>query len=170
MDDRPWQTVDGVVMPGHRVASGTADDSPYPAGTIAMQTPYFQALGLDLAGYFPGTLNLSIAPSTFRWIAPAITFQGVAWTDRHPPEDFSFSPCQVRYGDRTYRGLIYYPHPDTKQRHFQSPSILEVIAEPIASVTYGDRLTLAYDGAQMAVMAPRPGRDAEPTSPSVSDR
>ena len=59
----------GVLFKGHGVASGQALSSgasgisPYPKGTIAMQSPFFAALGLDLSPYWPGTLNLSFAPS-----------------------------------------------------------------------------------------------------------
>jgi hypothetical protein len=34
---------------GHGVASGQAAASPYPAGTIALQSPHFASLGLDLS-------------------------------------------------------------------------------------------------------------------------
>jgi hypothetical protein len=33
---------------------------------------------------------------------------------------------------------VYYPHPETKLRHFQNPSLLEVIAYPIPEIKYGD--------------------------------
>ncbi len=46
------------VRQGHGVASGRAPDSPYPAGTIALQAPLFARHGLDLSPFFPGTLNL----------------------------------------------------------------------------------------------------------------
>ncbi|MEO0518268.1 MAG: hypothetical protein AAF171_13325 [Cyanobacteria bacterium P01_A01_bin.116] len=51
-------TLEGVVVPGHRVASGQAQDSPYPHGTIEMQQPHFLSLGVDLSPYYPGTLNV----------------------------------------------------------------------------------------------------------------
>ncbi len=60
-----WQTVEGIIKRGHQVASGMARDSPYLQGTIEMQTPFFQKLGLDLSAFFPGTLNISISPKTF---------------------------------------------------------------------------------------------------------
>ncbi|PSN13223.1 hypothetical protein C7271_22730, partial [filamentous cyanobacterium CCP5] len=108
MSDRPWQKVNGIVEHGHQVASGSALDSPYPVGTIEMQMPFFQALGLDLSGYFPGTLNVSISPRTFQLIKPEFTFRQVEWTDRHPPEDFSFSQCWVSFQGFAYDGWIYY--------------------------------------------------------------
>ncbi len=47
-----WQGVEGIIERGHQVASGMASDSPYPKGTIEMQTPFFQNLGLDLSAFF----------------------------------------------------------------------------------------------------------------------
>ena len=32
------------------------------------------------------------------------------------------------------------PHPETKLRHFQNPSLLEVIAMPIPGIQYGNAL------------------------------
>jgi hypothetical protein len=146
-----WQQVEGIVERGHKVASGTASDSPYPSGTIAMQTPFFKALGLDLAEYFQGTLNISISPRTFQIIQPEFTFPEVEWTDRHPPEDFSFSRCRVLLQGASYGGWIYYPHPETKKRNFQSPSILEVVAQPIPDIDYGCQVLLEYNPLEITV-------------------
>jgi hypothetical protein len=151
MNHSPWQQVKGTVERGHKVASGTAFDSPYPRGTIAMQTPFFKALGLDLAEYFQGTLNISISPRTFQVIQPEFTFPKVEWTDRHPPEDFSFSRCRVLLQGTSYEGLIYYPHPETKKRNFQSPSILEVVAPPIPDIDYGCQVLLEYNPLEITV-------------------
>ncbi|MDJ0715727.1 MAG: VWA domain-containing protein [Prochloraceae cyanobacterium] len=60
MNDDLWQRVKGTLGSGHKVASGQASNSPYPRGTIEMQTPFFKKLGLNLTEYFKGTLNLSL--------------------------------------------------------------------------------------------------------------
>lgn len=130
-----WIVVPGVVVRGHCVASSPSADYPY--GTIEKQKPYFEALGLDLSRFFLGTLNVSIAPRRWQMFRPRWTFRQVAWTDLHPPEDFSFSPCRVRFSGREYEGLVYYPHPETKIRHFQDPSLVEVLAEFIDGMAYG---------------------------------
>jgi hypothetical protein len=146
-----WQQVEGIIERGHKVASGTASDSPYPSGTIAMQTPFFKALGLNLAEYFSGTLNISIAPKRFQLTQPEFTFRQVEWTDHHPPEDFSFSRCRVLFQGASYEGWIYYPHPETKKRNFQSPSILEVIVEPIPHIHNGCSVLVEYNPLEIAV-------------------
>ncbi|MEL6439693.1 MAG: hypothetical protein AAFQ80_10615 [Cyanobacteria bacterium J06621_8] len=132
----------GIVKPGHQVASGMAQDSPYERGTLEMQFPFFQDLGLDLTGLFLATLNVSIAPYRFQLIKPQYTFPQVQWHPEFAAETFSFSRCIVIYRETNYEGWIYYPHPETKIGHFQDESILEVIAPQIPHLNYGDRLKL----------------------------
>ncbi|PZV20050.1 MAG: hypothetical protein DCF21_05855 [Leptolyngbya sp.] len=151
MTHRNWQRVVGQVERGHGVASGVAASSPYPRGTIELQAPIFKPLGLDLTDYVKGTLNISISPSTFALLRPELTFRQVAWTDRHPPEDFSFSRCRILFQASTYDSWIYYPHPETKKRNFQAPSTLEIIAPKILGIGYGDRVEVEYDPAAVAV-------------------
>lgn len=146
-----WLAVPGVVVRGHRVASGLTPDSPYPRGAIEMQLPFFRALGLDLTSYLPATLNVSLAPLTFQMRAPEHTFRSVAWTDRHPPEHFSFSRCRVHFNGQPYNGWVYYPHPETKQRHFQNPSLLEILAPHLAGLSYGGHLSVAVNPKEIAI-------------------
>lgn len=135
--------VSGTVVEGHRVASGPSKDYPY--SSLARQKPLFKAGGLELERFFQGTLNISIAPRRWELLRPAFTFRGVEWTDLHPPEDFSFSPCRVSFQGRAYEGYVYYPHPETKIRNFQDSSLIEVIAEHIPAIRYGDLVELALD-------------------------
>ena len=141
--------VNGIVTRGHMVASGQSEH--YPRGTIEMQLPYLKALGLDLSAYYPATLNISIDPATFNLIAPEYTFRQVHWTDAHLPEDFSFSACRITYRDTQYNGWIYYPHPETKERHFQNASIIEVIAQFIPEIRYGDRVSLEFKSGEILI-------------------
>jgi len=137
-----WVVVAGTVVRGHGVASRAGEGSPYPAGTLEMQIPHFRRLGLNLDRYVPATLNISIVPRRFHLRNPRHTFRGVRWTSLHPPEDFSFSPCRVVFAGATYEGLVYHPHPETKARHFQDASTIEVLAAYIPGVTYGSRVEL----------------------------
>jgi hypothetical protein len=143
--------VSGIVVEGHRVASGPSKEYPY--GSLERQKPFFKAGGLDLERFFPGTLNISIAPLRFEMVKPAYTFRQITWTDLHPPEDFSFSPCRVRYRGSEHEGYVYYPHPETKIRHFQNPSLIEVITDKIPGIVYGARLELALDPAEIRIHA-----------------
>ncbi|HRQ23621.1 MAG TPA: hypothetical protein PLF42_09380 [Anaerolineales bacterium] len=141
----------GILVRGHQVASRPARDYPY--GTIEKQKPFFKTPGLDLSEYFDGTLNISIAPLTFRMSAPQFTFEQVEWTDLHPPETFSFSRCKVVFKGVEYPGWVYYPHPETKKAHFQNPSVIEVIAHEIPGIRYGDRLDVEIDTAEIQIRA-----------------
>jgi hypothetical protein len=133
-------SVRGIIVEGHRVASQESKDYPY--GTIEKQKPVFKELGLDLERFYSGTLNISIAPFTFAMVNPEYTFRHVAWTDLHPPEDFSFSRCTVRFRGGEYKGFVYYPHPETKTRHFQSTSSLEILVVCIPGLKYWDQVEI----------------------------
>lgn len=139
----------GILVQGHQVASRPSDAYPY--GTLEKQIPFFQALGLDLSNFHNGTLNISIAPLTFAISAPEFTFEHVEWTDLHPPETFSFSRCTVIFKGVEYAGWVYHPHPETKRKHFQDPSMIEVIAHEIPQIRYGDELELELNEREITV-------------------
>ena len=147
-----WNTVRGIVIQGYRVASGPSKDYPY--GSLDRQRPIFKARGLDLEVFFNGTLNIDLRPFTFKLIKPEFTFRNVEWTDLHPPENFSFSRCKVIYKEIEYEGWVYYPHPETKLRHFQDPSLLEVIALPIPEIKYGDEVQVCIHPDRIEVSKP----------------
>jgi len=144
-----WISIPGVLVQGYRVASGPSKDYPY--GALEKQRPFFAARGLDLNNYFNGTLNIDICPFEFKLLKAEFTFHHVEWTDLHPPEHFSFSRCKVIFKDVEYDGWVYYPHPVTKLRHFQNPSLLEVISMPIPDIQYGDEINVAVNGEEMAI-------------------
>ncbi|HEX8992067.1 MAG TPA: hypothetical protein VF784_10355 [Anaerolineales bacterium] len=145
----PWRTIRGVLVEGYRVASGPSKDYPY--GALDRQRPIFKDRGLDLSGYFNGTLNIDIRPYEFKMQNPEFTFRNVEWTDLHPPEHFSFSHCRVSFGGAEYDGWVYYPHPETKKRNFQNSSLLEVIAYPIRDIRYGHELEVQVNPERIEV-------------------
>lgn len=148
----PWVGVTGVVVRGHGVASGASNDPRFPGGTISIQRPFFRRLGLDLGHYYPATINLSIAPRRYRVREAKYTFRRVKWSPAEPPEDFSFFDCRVVYGaGPAERGLIYYPHTETKPTHFQPADVLEVITRYIEGVSYGTELVIELDGGQIDI-------------------
>lgn len=144
-----WHVVDGILARGYRVASGPSADYPY--GALERQRPIFKERGLDLGGYFNGTLNIDIQPYAFRMKEPQYTFRYVEWTDLHPPEHFSFSRCKVIFKGADYDGWVYYPHPETKERNFQNPSLVEVIAMPVPGIQYGDPLQVALNPQEITI-------------------
>jgi hypothetical protein len=149
MQMKPMQ-VSGIVVEGHRVASGPSREYPY--GSLERQIPFFRSGGLDLEGFFPGTLNISIVPMRLELFRPSFTFRQIAWTDLHPPEDFSFSPCRITYQGNIYEGFVYHPHPETKIRHFQDSSLIEVITKKIPGIGYGSWVKLTLDPAEIRLL------------------
>ena len=141
--------VTGVIVEGYRVASGPSKDYPY--GSLEKQIPLFKERGLNLESYYFGTLNVSIAPREFAMAAPEYTFRQVTWTDLHPAEDFSFSRCKLRFKNVDYAGYVYYPHPETKKRHFESASILEIISVRIPDIKYGDQVEVELNGDEILI-------------------
>ena len=130
-----------TVVPGHGVASGRSATSPYPEGTIAMQRPLFAQRGLDLSDCWPGTLNLSVAPLELRLRDPDHTFPLLHWTDLHPAETFSFWRITIHSDlDGEVQAWIYYPHSETKERHHQPRSVVEVLAPRMRGVGACDEL------------------------------
>src|SRR6266508_741822 len=144
-----WHSISGIVVLGYRVASGPSQDYPY--GALDRQRSIFKSRELDLSGYINGTLNIDISPNTFKLVKPEFTFRHVEWTDLHPPEHFSFSRCKIIYKDKEYEGWVYYPHPETKKRNFQNPSLLEVIADPIPEIKYGDEVKVMVNAKEIFV-------------------
>ncbi len=149
-----WQCISGIVVQGHGVASGMAENSRYPRSTIRMQKPFFRERGVDLSLFHEGTLNVSIQPYVFKMIKPWHTFRQIEWTTLHPPEDFSFSRCTVLFENTQYPGLIYYPHPETKETHFQDPSVLEILTHFVTGIGYGDRVEVTINPAEISLYQP----------------
>lgn len=139
---KSWVIVEGTIKKGHQVASGISPNNPYSQGTIRLQTPIFQQLGLDISVFFAGTLNVSLSPHCVTRQQPEYTLEKVQWHRDYPPESFSFSPCQLYFRTRRYESLIYYPHPETKINHFHDPSTLEILAPFIPQLHYGDTVQL----------------------------
>ena len=132
---------------GYGVASGRSPDSPYPAGTIALQAPFFAERGLDLSGCFAGTLNLAVTGGEWRLRDPRLRVEQLAWTPLHAPETFSFWPCRLRWAGAASElaGWIYWPHPETKPCHRQPPDQLEVLAPWIPELERLSGLELGVD-------------------------
>lgn len=147
----------GVVGRGFQFASGEAVDrdhhpSPFPAGTLKMQRPYFEKQGIDLEALVPGlkwaTINVELGRK-LRLASADYVARKVDWTEsvegpgRIGPETFSFVRCCFVYplGEGAlgyYPGLIYYPHPETKpttNRHYFDA--LEVLTTRVPNLAYG---------------------------------
>jgi hypothetical protein len=146
-----WRKIKGTVVEGYRVASGLAEDSPYPEGTIDMQIPHFLERGIDLRPFYPATVGVSCSPLRFQFENPRFTFRDVKWSPEHDPEDFSFSACRVVFEGRTYEGFVYYPHPETKIDHHHDESTLEIVVPFVEGLRYGAELELEINTQEISV-------------------
>lgn len=160
MADAPFAWVPCRLVAGHGVASGRSASSPYPAGTIALQRPFFAAAGIDLSPWYPGTLNLDAAPLEWRLGEADAQLEQLRWTDLHPPETFSFWHCRLRHPGPVpdtpdVAALIYYPHPQTKRAHHQSAGCVEVLASWIDGLHPGQVLELGVDSRRCRLVDPR---------------
>lgn len=150
---KPNQIVQARIVQGHRVASGQNDNPLFPGGTLKMQTPFFQSLGLDLSRFHSGTLNVSIAPCRYQVVKPRLTFREVKWHPSEPAEDFSFFNFRLLRGNLPpVEGLIYFPHPDTKPTHFQKPDVLELLLPFVEGLAYGKEIELEIPLDQMVIL------------------
>lgn len=147
-----WTRIRGVVKKGDRVASGMAKDTPFPDGTLKMQLPIFKKLGFDLQDVYPATLNIHLGSIKFRMIAPEYKFVDVRWYSKHVPETFSFSRCRVIYKQKVVDGWIYYPHPETKIKHFKDSSTLEILAPYIEGIRYGESVKVDIDETEIQLL------------------
>ena len=146
-----WLT--GRLCAGHGVASGTSNQSPYPEGSIRMQSPVFRSLGLDFSDCFFGTLNLDFAPLELSLSKPDHRFEKVRWTELHPPETFSFWRVEIKTTDlEVVGGWIYYPHPETKGRHWQPPTTLELLAPRLSGAEPGCTISLRDPGRRIKLV------------------
>ena len=129
--------VQGRVAPGHGVASGRSATTPYPAGTIALQSPFFLAQGVDLSCFHPGTLNVDIAPAEAVPNPERALFDGKLKWFGDLEERFLLTPVALRFAGQAHEGLWYYPHPETKPAHFQSRGIVELLLPWIDGLRIG---------------------------------
>ena len=146
-----WLT--GRLCAGHGVASGTSNESPYPDGTNRMQSPVYKAIGLDLSSCYFGTLNIDFAPLELSLSDPDHLFEKLRWTELHPPETFSFWTVEIKASEtEVVNGWIYYPHPETKERHWQPPTTLELLAPHLNGIEPGSTIQLRDQGGRIKLV------------------
>ena len=57
----------------------------------------------------------------------------------------------VRFRGGSYAGYIYYPHPETKKRHFESASLLALISVYIPEICDGERVELELNAEEIHI-------------------
>ena len=152
MTDTAWtRWLDGVVVAGHGVASGLAKSDQFPGGAIALQTPIFAEHGVDLRAFYPGTINVDVSPEQVAPTEPRHRLELVEWLPGYPAETFSFADLEIEVGASRYAGLLYYPHPETKREHHQSPNVLEALTAFVPGLGLGDAVRVRLAAPQVSV-------------------
>jgi hypothetical protein len=124
----------------------------YPAGTIELQYPFFKQLGLDLGHYYGGTLNLSIAPKTYKINNPTHTFLDVDWYPaRGKTENFLFCDCAIKVTNGYVQAYVYQPDIKTKIEHFDDPHALQIISPFIAELNDSEKVLLFLKSSQCSI-------------------
>jgi hypothetical protein len=144
--EAPWRWLPGRCIAGYGVASGRAAASPYPAGTIALQAPFFRAQGIDLSACFPGTVNVDLAPRLP--IAGTPVFDGRLRWFGELEERFVLTPIALRHAGSVFEGLWYYPHPETKPDHFQKPTVVELLLPFVPGLAPDARVEVGFRAAR----------------------
>ncbi len=132
---------------GRGAASGQREFAAL-GGAIAAQSPLFLALGLDLTGYFPGTLNLDLAPKRFEVRSPRLTLRDIKWRVDGKAEDFSFCAAAIELGETHTHALVYYPRTQAPKA---PETVLQVLAPYISGASEGDTGVVWYDPAEIWV-------------------
>ena len=145
--------IEAKIVPGYQIASGKAEDPKFPNGTIKMQAPHFASRGLNIQSYFPGTINVDIAPFKYKVLKPKHHFTGIKWTERFPEEDFYFFDLIAYFDGREYIGLVYMPDPNTKTNHFHKSSILELLLPKIKHIDYHKSIKLRFKKHQIVLIS-----------------
>lgn len=144
----------GMIASGHGHASGRNPQSPYRVSTIQLQYPHFLALGLDLGHCYPGTLNVSIAPLTYRILQPTFACRDVHWFPERRPENFAFCRCRLLADAGTVDGYIYHPDPATKTRHYDNPSHLQILSPFLPGLALGAMVRVLVCSKEIELCAP----------------
>lgn len=145
-----------TVVKGHQVASGRANDPRFPRGTIGAQLPFFQALGLDLNGYYLATINAQFNCHAIILNHYDHYFKQVKWHKAMPAENFKFCRCHILANSTFYPALIYQPQVDTKIEHLQPINQLELLAPFIEYLHYGDAISLDIEHAKVTLFDVEP--------------
>lgn len=144
--------IEFMVVKGHQVASGLANDPNFPQGTISAQLPLFEKLGFKHSQpLYHGTINAKFNCGSVTINHSDYCFKQIKWHSLIPAEDFSLCKCKILSNQFTYNAFIYQPHLETKVAHFQPANQLELIAPFIHNIGYGSILSLAYKKGSLTI-------------------
>ncbi len=110
--------------------------------TVFRQFPFFIEAGVEgIAQMYPGTINVDISPKEFSVRAPdyKVTCE---WIDG-VEETFWLTRVALIYKEKEYTGYIYFPC--ISEQHVARNSMVEIIAERIEGIAYGDSVDVVLN-------------------------
>jgi hypothetical protein len=137
----------GMVVTGHGVASGMANDARFPDGTLALQFPHFRAAGIPVDGLAAATINVEV-PGRFAPHSPGYRIVDLEWLEGYPAETFDFFSARVAHQGMVHSALVYRPDPTTKPEFDQPEHVVEVLAPQLEGVAPGTALSVWIDPAE----------------------
>ncbi len=141
----------GILSPGYGHASGIRSKK-YPEGTINLQRPHFFKHGLDISDCFAGTLNVSIAPRSFRMKTAEFLLHEIIWKEGRRAENFMIARCKVKRGIDWLPSFVYYPDPSTKDNSIDDPQQIQILAPKIEGIKYGDKIELLLRSKEIEIL------------------
>jgi len=143
------QRIDGVIVEGHRIASGLNDlpSDEVVNATIRKQRPYFEKVVPGFSDIYNGSVNVDISPRTFDILKPdhEITCE---WAEGFR-ETFWFVSVSLVHNGTSHKGWIYYPCPGPLKKH--SNNKFEFLAPWIDDLNYGDIASILYSSEKVFI-------------------
>jgi len=147
--------VEGTIIRGKGYASGKNSVPGITSfkkgllGTISQQRKFFEKEIPNFKTYFNGTINMGIAPRTFKITNPDYHIT-CNWA-LNLTESFDLLNVRVSYQGSSYPGLIYFPCPSEIKAH-KINDMFELITERIPGIKYGNSISISYDDEKLKLM------------------
>ena len=145
------QNILATIIHGLGHASGKAHDRGPENGTILLQKPLLKKYLPEIVTCHNGTINL-LLDSPFEVRIPEIVTPPLRWRPSTPKFDERFGLSEVAFflSGKTYRAWLYMTE---KSPHLLKTGVVELLAEYIPDVSYGQRCSIIIERARQASLA-----------------
>ena len=142
--------VSGIVVEGHRIASGLN-----PTGknglnaTVVKQMPFFIKSGIPrMNEMFLGTVNVNLEGKTFEIKKPE--HKVICEWQKGVTETFYFISAVLLHKGKNYEGYVYFPLPESGFQE-RNREVIEFLMPQIFNLFYGDEVSFTLDESKLAV-------------------
>jgi hypothetical protein len=129
--------LDAVVVKAQKDPQNSAD--------VSELLPYFREQGLDLKGFYPVALEVSVAPKAVLLKKPLSVFRNVRWRSGRVG-DVSFFPCKMTVEGMPFFGFVLIDHSATPDS-----TKLFILAPTLAMLQATSRLQVEFDGQRAGI-------------------